>query len=167
MAQGCRQQAVSFSCIQAACVSSYLCVSNSWKKNQGAPIAHIVPCCRQKTVKEPVASFVCEILPEQMRESTRTELMYEDLVRLPATEVSRIAEWLMEKVDSYTVRVRPEPTPEEEVRSLYIVTLSGVLHPIKNAPLKAPMPSLFNRLHDLLEGNWDLGADWHLTHCPG
>lgn len=98
----------------------YVCVQGITK--QGVSV-HVMPCCRQKTVKEPVASFVCEILPEQMRESTRTELMYEDLVRLPPTEVSRIAEWLMEKVDSYTVRVRPEPTPEEEVRLICIVVI--------------------------------------------
>jgi hypothetical protein len=33
-----------------------------------------------------------------MRESTKTELHYEDLEKLPVDEVARIAEWLTEKV---------------------------------------------------------------------
>lgn len=35
-----------------------------------------------------------------MRESTKTELYYEDLEKLPVDEVARISEWLTEKVRS-------------------------------------------------------------------
>jgi hypothetical protein len=38
--------------------------------------------------------------PEDMRESTKTELYYEDLEKLPVDEVARISEWLTEKVRS-------------------------------------------------------------------
>ena len=46
----------------------------------------------------PVTSFVCETLPEGSRESSRTELFFEDLEKLPPEEVARICEWLTEKV---------------------------------------------------------------------
>ncbi|DBA96032.1 TPA: hypothetical protein ACH3X1_001533 [Trebouxia sp. C0004] len=62
----------------------------------------------------PVTHFVCEMLPEQMRESTRTELFFDDLEKLPSMEVSRICEWLTEKVDGFSSKTRAEPTEAEE-----------------------------------------------------
>ena len=65
----------------------------------------------------PVTHFVCEMLPEQMRESTRTELFFDDLEKLPSMEVARICEWLTEKVDGFSSKTRAEPKDaEEEVR---------------------------------------------------
>ncbi|KAL0025091.1 hypothetical protein WJX79_008079 [Trebouxia sp. C0005] len=62
----------------------------------------------------PVTHFVCEMLPEQMRESTRTELFFDDLEKLPSMEVSRICEWLTEKVDGFSSKTRAEPKEAEE-----------------------------------------------------
>ena len=57
------------------------------------------------------------MLPEQMRESTRTELFFDDLEKLPTMEVARICEWLTEKVDGFSSKTRAEPKEaEEEVR---------------------------------------------------
>lgn len=62
----------------------------------------------------PVTHFVCEMLPEQMRESTRTELFFDDLEKLPSMEVSRMCEWLTEKVDGFSSKTRAEPKEAEE-----------------------------------------------------
>ena len=73
--------------------------------------------CRYNAVLYPVTQFVCEMLPEQMRESTRTELFFDDLEKLPSMEVARICEWLTEKVDGFSSKTRAEPKDaEEEVR---------------------------------------------------
>ncbi|KAK9824008.1 hypothetical protein WJX72_006929 [[Myrmecia] bisecta] len=56
----------------------------------------------------PITSFVCEMLLETMRDSTRTELFFEDLEKLPPDEVARICEWLTEKVDSFANELQPE-----------------------------------------------------------
>ena len=62
----------------------------------------------------PVTHFVCEMLPEQMRESTRTELFFDDVEKLPSMEVARICEWLTEKVDGFSSKTRAEPKDAEE-----------------------------------------------------
>ena len=54
------------------------------------------------------------MLPEQMRESTRTELFFDDLEKLPSMEVARICEWLTEKVDGFSSKTRAEPKDAEE-----------------------------------------------------
>ncbi len=65
------------------------------------------------------------MLPEQMRESTRTELFFDDLEKLPSMEVSRICEWLTEKVDGFSSKTRAEPKEaEEEVTCLLCLTCS-------------------------------------------
>ena len=72
----------------------------------------------------PVTHFVCEMLPEQMRESTRTELFFDDLEKLPSMEVSRICEWLTEKVDGFSSKTRAEPKEaEEEVARLLLLDM--------------------------------------------
>ena len=59
------------------------------------------------------------MLPEQMRESTRTELFFDDLEKLPSMEVARICEWLTEKVDGFSSKTRAEPKEAEEEASLH------------------------------------------------
>lgn len=72
---------------------------------------------RYHAVLFPVTSFVCEVLPEGQRESSRTELFYEDLDRLPPDEVARICEWITEKVDGFSAKLKPEAKDAElEVR---------------------------------------------------
>ncbi|KAK9806100.1 hypothetical protein WJX72_001362 [[Myrmecia] bisecta] len=56
----------------------------------------------------PITSYVCEMLPETMRDSTRSELFFEDLEKLPPDEVARICEWLTEKVDGFGAKIKPE-----------------------------------------------------------
>ena len=80
--------------------------------------------CRYNAVLYPVTHFVCEMLPEQMRESTRTELFFDDLEKLPSMEVARICEWLTEKVDGFSSKTRAEPKDaEEEVCTCTLVSL--------------------------------------------
>ncbi|KAK9841198.1 hypothetical protein WJX74_001758 [Apatococcus lobatus] len=62
----------------------------------------------------PITSFVCEMLPEKVRESTPRELFFEDLDRLAPEDVARICEWLTEKVDSFSAKIKPEAKEVEE-----------------------------------------------------
>ena len=39
-------------------------------------------CCRARTIREPLAAYICETLPEHKRKSSRLELMYEDFAKL-------------------------------------------------------------------------------------
>lgn len=77
-----------------------------------SPAVH--PChCRYHAVLFPVTSFVCEVLPEGQRESSRTELFYEDLDRLSPDDVARISEWITEKVDGFSAKLKPEAKDAE------------------------------------------------------
>lgn len=71
------------------------------------------PHCRYHAVLFPVTSFVCEVLPEGQRESSRTELFYEDLDRLSPDDVARISEWITEKVDGFSAKLKPEAKDAE------------------------------------------------------
>lgn len=67
-----------------------------------------------------VAHFVCDMLPEQMRESTHDGLSYSDLEKLPNNELARIYEWLTDKVHDFSSKTRAKPqNAEEEVRCWY------------------------------------------------
>ena len=75
------------------------------------------PQCRYHNVLFPVTNYVCELLPDTARDSSRVELYYEDLDKLQPEDVAHICEWLTEKVDSYSSRLHPEPKDvAEEVR---------------------------------------------------
>ncbi len=63
------------------------------------------------------------MLPEGGRESSRTELFFEDLEKLPPEEVARICEWLTEKVDGFSAKIKPEAKEAEEEVS---VSTSGI-----------------------------------------
>ena len=76
-------------------------------------------CCRYHAVLYPITSFVCEMLPEKVRESTPRELFFEDLDRLAPEDVARICEWLTEKVDSFSAKIKPEAKEVEEEVSLF------------------------------------------------
>lgn len=98
--------------------------------------------CRYNAVLYPVTHFVCEMLPEQMRESTRTELFFDDLEKLPSMEVARICEWLTEKVDGFSSKTRAEPKDaEEEVCECY------TLH--ESHPMLATQDCLQSLVHHL------------------
>lgn len=70
------------------------------------------------------------MLPEQMRESTRTELFFDDLEKLPSMEVARICEWLTEKVDGFSSKTRAEPKEAEEEASLIVMVSSVSSRPV-------------------------------------
>ncbi|KXZ54862.1 hypothetical protein GPECTOR_4g934 [Gonium pectorale] len=62
----------------------------------------------------PITTYVMEILPEGHRETTKLELSFEDLENLLPDDVSRIVEWLTEKVDALSTKLKPEPKDDEE-----------------------------------------------------
>ncbi len=62
----------------------------------------------------PVTSFVMETLPEGSRETRANELYFEDLEKMNPDDVTRIAEWLTEKVDAFSSKVKPEAKDLEE-----------------------------------------------------
>jgi hypothetical protein len=48
-----------------------------------------------------------------MRETSADDFRYEDLERLPTEELARITEWLTEKVDALSTRLKAEPKEDE------------------------------------------------------
>ena len=56
----------------------------------------------------PITSFLCELLPEGKRKSTRTELYPEDLEKILPDDVHRIYEFLQEKVDALSSKLKPD-----------------------------------------------------------
>ena len=72
--------------------------------------------CRYHSVLFPVTAFVCEMLLEGQRESSRAELFFEDLEKMAPTDVARISEWLTERVDSFSAKLKPEAKELLEVR---------------------------------------------------
>ncbi|CAD7697548.1 unnamed protein product [Ostreobium quekettii] len=69
--------------------------------------------CLYQTILTPVTDFVVGHLPLKNRKSSRTELFFEDLEKLPPEEVARLYEWLTEKVDSLCAKLKPDPKEEE------------------------------------------------------
>ena len=70
--------------------------------------------CRYHAVLFPITTYICEILEENSRESNLMDLCYEDLEKLHQEEVARICEWLTEKVDGFSSKVKPEAKDVEE-----------------------------------------------------
>lgn len=69
--------------------------------------------CLYQTILTPVTDFVCSQLPTKSRKSSRSELFFEDLEKLPPDEIARLYEWLTEKVDSLCAKLKPDPKEEE------------------------------------------------------
>jgi len=57
----------------------------------------------------PIIGYVQDILPEDMRETNGNEFYFEDLEKLSGDDVARISEWLTEKVDALSTRLKAEP----------------------------------------------------------
>lgn len=53
---------------------------------------------RYNAVIGPVTAFICEVLPEGVRDTKPGELAYEDLEKLQPEEIMRVCEWLTDKV---------------------------------------------------------------------
>lgn len=62
----------------------------------------------------PVTACVIEALPEASRETRANELYFEDLEKMAPEDVARIAEWLTEKVDAFSSKVKPEAKDVED-----------------------------------------------------
>ena len=52
---------------------------------------------RSYAAVHPVAAMICDILPENERETTPSEVHFEDLEKIQVDDVARISEWLTEK----------------------------------------------------------------------
>lgn len=77
-------------------------------------------CVRYHAVLFPITTCICELLEEGQRESSCMDLCYEDLEKLHPDEVVRICEWLTEKVDGFSSKIKPEAKDiEEEVGPVY------------------------------------------------
>ena len=72
------------------------------------------PLCRYHAVLFPITTYICEILEENNRDTNLMDLSYEDLEKLHGDEVARICEWLTEKVDGFSSKVKPEAKDVEE-----------------------------------------------------
>ena len=65
----------------------------------------------------PVTEFVCEKIDPANRESSREELFFEDLEKLSLEDVQRICEFLTEKIDGLSSRMKPGDSNEERTKS--------------------------------------------------
>jgi hypothetical protein len=62
----------------------------------------------------PVTEFVCEKLDANNRESSREELFFEDLEKLSVADVGKICEFLTEKIDGLSSRMKSGDSETEE-----------------------------------------------------
>ncbi|KAG7673994.1 hypothetical protein Ndes2526B_g02526 [Nannochloris sp. 'desiccata'] len=62
----------------------------------------------------PVTSFVCDVLQEGSYKTTRTELYPEDLESLLPEDIHRIFEFLQEKLDTLSTRLKPDAAELEQ-----------------------------------------------------
>ena len=60
----------------------------------------------------PVTEFVCEKLDPDNRESSREELFFEDLDKLSLEDIGKICEFLTEKIDGLSSRMKPSDGEE-------------------------------------------------------
>ncbi|KAL6765006.1 hypothetical protein V8C86DRAFT_2467238 [Haematococcus lacustris] len=64
----------------------------------------------------PLTSYIMEILPEEQRDTTKGDLGFEDFEKILPDDLSHIVEWLTEKVDALSTRLKAEPAkPGEEL----------------------------------------------------
>ncbi|GAX74273.1 hypothetical protein CEUSTIGMA_g1722.t1 [Chlamydomonas eustigma] len=70
--------------------------------------------CLYQSMLQPVIAYVMEVLPEPSRDTARAELAYEDLQKLPPEDTAQIVEWLTEKVDALSTKLKADPKEEEE-----------------------------------------------------
>eukprot|EP01025_Chloroclados_australasicus_P029639 TRINITY_DN2962_c0_g1_i4.p1 TRINITY_DN2962_c0_g1~~TRINITY_DN2962_c0_g1_i4.p1 ORF type:complete len:1444 (-),score=216.55 TRINITY_DN2962_c0_g1_i4:2834-7165(-) len=62
----------------------------------------------------PLLDYIMDAVPENRRQSTRHELVYEDLEQLSSEEVNSISEWVLEKVDGLTAKWKIDPSDDQE-----------------------------------------------------
>ena len=62
----------------------------------------------------PVTSYICDVLPEGSYKTSRTELYPEDLESLLPEDIQRIFEFLQEKLDTLSTRLKPDAAELEQ-----------------------------------------------------
>lgn len=68
---------------------------------------------------QPVISYLMEVLPgDDQRQTRAAELHLSDLDKLSQDDTARISEWLVEKIDALSTKLKPEPQNGEEVSAL-------------------------------------------------
>jgi hypothetical protein len=77
--------------------------------------------CLYQSIVQPVIAYVNEVLPEPSRASAEAaakppELAFEDLEKLTPDDAAHVVEWLTEKVDALSTKLKADPKEEEEVR---------------------------------------------------
>ena len=80
--------------------------------------------CRYRSVLFPITKAICELLDPQQRESKCNELIYEDFEKMHPDDVARFCEWLTEKVDGYSSKIKLEAKDLEEEVSRSAITTS-------------------------------------------
>ena len=83
--------------------------------------------CLYQSIVQPVIAYVNEVLPEPGRTTADAakspELAFEDLEKLMPDDAAHVVEWLTEKVDALSTKLKADPKEEEEVSyggALYI-----------------------------------------------
>eukprot|EP00775_Hariotina_reticulata_P013475 gene13475-13601_t len=67
-----------------------------------------------QSLLQPITQYICDVLPDEMRETNGDAIHFEDLEKLPVDQVAHIAEWLTEKVDALSTRLKAEPREDED-----------------------------------------------------
>lgn len=70
--------------------------------------------CLHQALLQPITTYICDLLPEDLRETRAHEVHCDDLEKLPPGDVATITEWLTEKVDALSTRLKAEPKEDEE-----------------------------------------------------
>jgi hypothetical protein len=69
--------------------------------------------CLYLTLVQPIISFILGVLPESNRETTRQELAFEDLEKIVQDNAIVMVEWLTEKVDALSTKLKADPKEDE------------------------------------------------------
>lgn len=76
----------------------------------------------------PITKAISELLDPQQRESKANDLVYDDFEKMHPDDVARFCEWLTEKVDGYSSKIKLEAKDiEEEVLSHLTSSMQALL----------------------------------------
>lgn len=72
--------------------------------------------CLYQSLLQPIIAFVSLVAPDASRDAAaKGELAFEDLDKMAPEHAAAIVEWLTEKVDSLSSKLKADPKDEEEV----------------------------------------------------
>lgn len=113
----------------------------------------------------PITKAICELLDPQQRDSKCNDLSYEDFDKMHPDDVARFCEWLTEKVDGYSSKIKLEAKDlEEEVCPCFLSYSRFLIYlPLKFwysihwwTPERNRVTHLPNWLHNEIE-HWNRG----------